>query len=231
MFYHSILYIKIIYYFLPIITINNNNGTSTIAATTASNSNNTGQPPLAQTHIHQRHLKIFKKKKKKKKKNNQRDRHNHKSQTHWHHPKSQIHSSIPKSQITARWWQARSERPGRWDTAVFWPFSSWTSTITMACALWAANSRVVSSHMPLAPPVIMATLLWSLLFEDVECVILFFLCWGRSCESDVRREKKNQLKKWEERESRIKNIILVLACVCTVANCNGTDTNAKICNI
>ena len=33
----------------------------------------------------------------KKKKNNQRDRHNHKSQTHRHHPKSQIHSTIPKS--------------------------------------------------------------------------------------------------------------------------------------
>ena len=57
MFYHSILYIKIIYYLLPIITINNNNGTSTTATITATNSNNTDQPPPAQTHIHQRHLK------------------------------------------------------------------------------------------------------------------------------------------------------------------------------
>ena len=62
MFYHSILYIKIIYYLFLIITINNNNGTSTTAATTATNSNNIGQPPLAQTHIHQRHLKKKKKK-------------------------------------------------------------------------------------------------------------------------------------------------------------------------
>ena len=124
---------------------------------------------------------------KKKKKHNQRDWHNHKSQTHRHHPKSQIHSTIPKSQITARWWQARSETLGRRDTAAFWPFSSWTLAMTMARAPWAANSRAVSSPMLLVHLVIMATLPWSLLFEDVECVLSLL---REGLESNVRREKK-----------------------------------------
>ena len=124
-----------------------------------------------------------------------------------------------------RWWQARSERLGRWDMVAFWAFSSWMSAMTMACVPWAANLRAVSSPMLFAPSVIMATLPWSLLFEDVECVLSLL---REELESYVRRERKNQLKKWEERESRIKNIILVLAFVSVPLQiCNGTNTNAK----
>ena len=59
--------------------------------------------------------------------------------------------------------------------------------------------------------VIMATLPWSLLFEDVECVILFSLCWGRNwvwCEKK-ECEKREKMKTRNERRDRIKKNILV----------------------
>ena len=59
------------------------------------------------------------------------------------------------------------------DVATFWPFSSWTSAMTMALAPCVAKWRAVASPMPLAPPVIMATLPWSLFFGVVESVISF----------------------------------------------------------
>ena len=173
------------------------------------------------------------KKIKKKKKHNQRDRHNHKSQTHRHHPKSQIHSTIPKSQITARWWQARSERPGRRDTTAFWPFSSWMSTMMMARALWVANSWVVTSPMPLVPSVIMATFaLEVIVWRCGVCLFILSLLreeLGIWCE---KREKKSIKEVRGKKKPNKKHYFGFSICVRTVAICNGTDTQMpNICNI
>ena len=78
--------------------------------------------------------------------------------------------------------------------------------------------------MTLAPPVIMATLPWSLLFEDVECVLSLL---REELESDVRREKKSIKEVRGERKLNKKHYFGFSICVHTVTICNDMDTNSK----
>ena len=78
------------------------------------------------------------------------------------------------------------------DAATLCPISSWTSAITMALAPWMAKWRAVASPMPLAPPVTMATLPWSLFFGVVESVISF-VCVNQVIEYLCYVKKANYL--------------------------------------
>ena len=73
----------------------------------------------------------------------------------------------------------------------------------------------MSLPLTLGPPVIMATLPWSLLFEDVECVLSLL---REELESDVRREKKSIKEVRGERKLNKKHYFGFSICVCTVAN-------------
>ena len=77
------------------------------------------------------------------------------------------------------------------------------------------------------PPLLVAVAAFFLLVSD--CEKRKNMGWELGREREIlRREKKNQIKKWEEREKSNKIIFFGLAFVSILLQiCNGTDTNGK----